>query len=178
MPDPLHAAIDAHFLAPEALRRAALLAKHGRNAAEGWFKVELIALLDSLVGDGVIDDWRADYPLTEDKKQRCDFRLVIGGKPLWLEVKTLIDPARQAADAGFMGKGASFSEDLVKLMRAPDPDREVLLLVVPRPGPDQWKDLLATYARRIAPLAFEEKSDVGAYPDELYVCKLGLKEMF
>ncbi|MEO6196714.1 MAG: hypothetical protein ABIP58_01255 [Dehalococcoidia bacterium] len=178
MPNPLYSAIDAHFLAPEALRRAALLARHGRAAAEGWFKVEMIALLDSLTKDGTIDDWRSDYPITEDKKQRCDFRLVINGKPLWLEVKTLIDPARQAEDVGFMGRGAGFADDLVKLMRAPDPDREVLLFVLPRPAPDQWKDLLATYARRIAPLAFEEMSDVATYPDELYVCKLGLKEMF
>jgi hypothetical protein len=178
MPDRLYSAIDAHFLAPDALRRIALLARHGRNAAEGWFKVEMIALLDGLAKDVTIDDWRSDFPITEDKKQRCDFRLVMGGKRLWLEVKTLIDPARQAADIGFMAKGGGFADDLVKLMRAPDPDREVLLFVLPRPGIDEWKELLGTYARRIAPLAFEEKSDVAAYPDELYVCKLGLKEMF
>lgn len=178
MTNPLYAAIDAHFLAPDALRRVGLLARHGRAAAEGWFKVEMITLLNSLAKDGAIDDWRSDFPITEDKKLRCDFRLVINGQPLWLEVKTLIDPARQAADIGFMAKGGGFADDLVKLMRAPDPDREVLLFVLPRPGPDEWKELLGTYARRIAPLAFEEKSDVAAYPDELYVCKLGLKEMF
>lgn len=178
MPNPFHATIDAHFLTPDALRRVSLLARHGRNAAEGWFKVEMIALLEGLAKGGTIDDWRSDFPITGDKKQRCDFRLVIDGKPLWLEVKTLIDPARQAADIGFMGKGAGFADDLVKLMRAPDPDREVLLFVLPRPAPDQWKDLLATYARRIAPLAFEEQSDVAAYPAALYVCKLTLKEMF
>ncbi len=176
--NPLYSAIDAHFLARDALRRVALLPRHGRAAAEGWFKVEMITLLDSLAKDGTIDDWRSDFPITEDKKQRCDFRIVVGGKPLWLEVKTLIDPARQATDIGFMAKGGGFADDLVKLMRAPDPDREVLLFVLPRPAPSEWKDLLATYARRIAPLAFEEKSDVAAYPGELYVCKLGLKEMF
>jgi hypothetical protein len=178
MSNPLYAAIDTHFLAADALRRVALLARHGRNAAEGWFKVEMITRLDTLVKDGTIDDWRSDFPITEDKKLRCDFRLVIDGKPLWLEVKTLIDPGRQAADIGFMAKGGGFADDLVKLMRAPDPDREVLLFVLPRPAPNEWKDLLSTYARRIAPLAFEEKSDISAYPDELYVCKLGLKEMF
>jgi hypothetical protein len=105
----LYTAIDAHFLSPDALRRAALLARHGRAAAEGWFKVEMIALLDSLAKDGTIDDWRSDYPITEEGKQRCDFRIVIGGKPLWLEVKTLIDPARQASDMGFIGKRAGFA---------------------------------------------------------------------
>jgi len=174
----LYTAIDAHFLAPDALRRAALLARHGRAAAEGWFKVEMIALLDSLAKDGTIDDWRSDYPITEEGKQRCDFRIVIVGKPLWLEAKTLIDPARQAADMGFIGKSAGFADDLVKLMRVPDPDRAVLLFVLPRPSPAQWSDLLATYARRIAPLAFDEQSRIEDYPDALYVCKLALKEMF
>jgi hypothetical protein len=176
--NPLYTAIDTHFLAPETLRRAALLARHGHHAAEGWFKVEMIALLDALAKDGTVDDWRSDYPITEDKKQRCDFRIVVGGKPLWLEVKTLIDPARQAADMGFVGKGAGFADDLVKLMRVPDPDRAVLLFVLPRPSPAQWSDLLATYARRIAPLAFDEQSRIDDYPDALYVCKLGLKELF
>ena len=174
----LYAAIDKHFLTPDSLRRAALLARHGRSSAEGWFKGELITVLDALAKDGTVDGWRADVALAEDNKQRADFRIVAGGQPLWLEVKTLVDPGRQAADMGFIGRGAGFADDLVKLLRAPDGERGVLLFVLPRPSPAEWAELLATYQRRIAPIGFEEHSNVADYPEALYVCKLGLKEMF
>lgn len=178
MSEALWAAIDAHFLAAEALVRAGLLARYGRSSAEGWFKGEMIAVLDKAQRDGVIDGWRADVKISEEAKHRCDFRIVVSGQPLWLEVKTLVDPARQAADMGFLGRDASFADDIVKLMRVPDGDRGVLLFVLPRPAPDAWAELLATYSRRIAPLAFREESDVSAYPEGLYVCKLGVKEAF
>jgi hypothetical protein len=173
----LFAEIDSHFLAPEQLRRAELLGRHGRSSAEGWFKAELMLLLESMAKAGRIDGWRADVPITEDTRQRCDLRIVIGGQPLWLEVKTLVQPG-QVADTGVMTKGGGFADDLVKLMRVRDGEKGVLLFIVPRPEPAQWADLLASYARRIAPLGFSELSDISAYPAALYVCKLALKEAF
>jgi hypothetical protein len=178
MNDTLFAEIDSHFLAAESLRRAELLARHGRASAEGWFKAELMLLLESLVKAGKIDGWRADVPITEDNRQRCDFRIVIGGQPLWLEVKTLVQPGQVAADTGVMTRGAGFGEDLVKLMRVRDPGKGVLLFIVPRPEPGQWAELLQTYSRRIAPLGFRELSDVSAYPEALYICKLEVQEAF
>jgi hypothetical protein len=175
--DELYAEIDSHFLAPEPLRRAALFARHGRNSAEGWFKGELILLLESLAKDGRIDGWRADVPISEDNRQRCDFRIVTGGQPLWLEVKTQVQLG-QVADSGVMARGGGFADDLVKLMRVREGEKGVLLFVVPRPEPSQWADLLVTYSRRIAPLGFRELSEIASYPEALYVCKLALKEAF
>lgn len=173
----LFAEIDQHFLAPESLRRAELFARHGRSSAEGWFKGELMLLVETLTKGGRIDGWRADVPITEDNRQRCDFRVVAGGQALWLEVKTLVHPG-QVADSGVMMKGAGFADDLVKLMRVRDGEKGVLLFVVPRPEPSQWADLLATYSRRIAPLGFRELSEIGSYPPALYVCKLEVREAF
>jgi hypothetical protein len=177
MNDALFAEIDAHFLAPESLRRAELLARHGRSSAEGWFKAELMLVLETLAKGGKIDGWRADVPITDDKRQRCDFRIVTSGKPLWLEVKTFVQPG-QVADTGVMTKGAGFADDLVKLMRVREGEKGVLLFVVPRPEPSSWADLLSSYQRRIAPLGFRELSDIASYPEALYVCKLALKEAF
>lgn len=175
----LYEAIDRHFLTPEALLRAGLLARHGRGAAEGWFKGEMLAVLDRAQRDSTVDGWRADVQISEEARHRCDFKISLaGGNALWLEVKALVDPARQAADLGFLGKGAAFTDDIVKLMRVPAGERAVLLFVLPRPSAAEWADLLATYSRRIAPLAFREESDVSAYPEPLYVCKLGIKETF
>ncbi len=39
MPDPLYAAIDRHFLAPDALNRIQLFSRHGRNV-EGWVALD------------------------------------------------------------------------------------------------------------------------------------------
>jgi hypothetical protein len=175
--DVLFTEIDQHLLAPDALRRAGLLGRHGRSSAEGWFKAELMLLLESMAKDGRIDGWRADVPITEDNRQRCDFRIVASGQPLWLEVKTLVQPG-QVADTGVMTRGGGFADDLVKLMRVREGEKGVLLFIVPRPEPSQWADLLTTYSRRIAPLGFKELSDTSAYPEALYVCKLALKEAF
>jgi hypothetical protein len=176
--DALFAAIDAHFLAPDALRRAGLFARHGWGVAEGWYKGEMMLLLDALARDGTIEGWRADVPVTDDKRQRCDFRIAAGGSALWLEVKTLVQPAQAATELGGLGKAAGFADDLVKLMRVREGQKGVLLFIVPRPEPAQWADLLALYSRRIAPLGFEELTSVADYPEPLYVCKLALKEAF
>lgn len=175
--DDFYAAIDAHFLSPEALRRAEALARHGWSAAEGWFKGELVLLLEMLVKDGRVESWRGDVAITKDSRQRCDFRIVIGGEALWLEVKTVVQPG-QVGDSGVMQRQASFADDLVKLMRVSDGEKGVLLFVLPRPEPKQWSELIEVYARRIAPLGFRELTEVGSYPEELYVCKLAVKEMF
>lgn len=172
--DGLFAAIDAHFTTADALKRPAIIARSGRGTAEGWFKAEMMCLLESL--SGTVDSWRADVPLTKDNPQRCDFRIVIGGQPLWLEVKVLIDPLREA-ELGVVSRGG-FTDDLVKLMRVHEGDKAVLLFVLPKPRPEQWAELMASYRRRIAPIGFEELTDIGAYPGELYVCKLALKEAF
>jgi hypothetical protein len=175
---PVFAAIDKRFLAADALRRAEVYARHGWGVAEGWYKGEMMVLLESLAKEGGIESWRADVPITEDKRQRCDFRIVAGGEPLWLEVKTLVQPAQAGTEFGGLGKGGAFADDLVKLMRVRDGDRGVLLFIVPRPEPGQWAELLASYSRRIAPLGFEELTSVADYPEALYVCKLALKEAF
>jgi hypothetical protein len=197
MPDtpttPLYNHIDRHFLAPEALKRAALLGRAGPDAG-GWFKGELAYVLDTLLKANEIRTWRANVPITEEGRQRCDFRIELALSPdpspiatgegktnaLWLEVKALADPARAGplADSAVFARGSSFTDDIVKLLRVADGDRAVLLFVYPRPEPAQWSELMSAYARRIAPISFTEESDLSAYPPELYVCKLTVSEGF
>ena len=192
MPDTLFAAIDRHFLAPEALARVRHLGRSGRDA-EGWFKGELTYLFASLVADGALTDWRINVPITEGRSQRCDFRLVPARPsqsahpevskdertPLWLEVKALPQgggPSGRVDPGFFLQKGGpgDITEDLVKLMRVPDGDTAVLLFAYPRPAADAWAEIMSAYARRIAPIAFKEMTALSDYPPELYVCKLTL----
>jgi hypothetical protein len=176
----LFAEIDRHFLAPEALKRAALLGRVGTDAG-GWFKAELAYLLDSLLKADRIRAWRANTPIAEDNRQRCDFRIELAeGGPLWLEVKSLADPARSGplADSAVFARGGGFTDDIVKLLRVPDGDRAVLLFVYPRPDAVQWSELMSSLARRIAPISFPETSVLAEYPPELYVCKLAVSEGF
>ena len=175
----LFAEIDRHFLAPEALKRAALLGRVGADAG-GWFKAELAYLLDSQLKSGQIKAWRANAPFTEDKRQRCDFRIETPDSVLWLEVKSLADPARSGplADSAVFAKGGGFTDDIVKLLRVPDGDRAVLLFVYPRPDAAQWSELMSSLARRIAPIDFAETSALADYPPDLYICKLSVSEGF
>ncbi len=103
----LYAEIDRHFLAPEALKRAALLGRAGPDAG-GWFKGELVYLLDSLLKAGSIDGWRAERPdhrgqppalSTSASRRRI--------RSLWLEVKAISDPARAGplADTAMFARG-------------------------------------------------------------------------
>jgi hypothetical protein len=175
MPDPLFSAIDRHFLAPEALDRVRLFPRAGR-AVEGWFRGELVHLLDKLAKDGEIEGWRADVPITEGGRQRCDFRIALAGGALWLEAKALSPSAGGPfGDIGsFFPRTGGFTDDLVKLLRVHEGDRAVVLFVYPRPDPAQWADIMDAYARRIAPIGFKEESAIAEYPPELYICKLRL----
>jgi len=162
--DSLFTEIGAHFLAPEALARVRLFSRLGRDA-EGWFKGELAFLFDRLAAEGKLSEWRANVPLREDGRQRCDFRLVVDGSPLWLELKAI--PQRQhgggRVDPGFYlqkGGAGDITEDLVKLMRVPDGDTLVLLFAYPRPEAAGWAELLSAYGRRIAPIAFSEQTRI------------------
>ncbi len=174
----LLAAIDRHFLAPDALARVRHLGRSGRDA-DGWFKGELACLFASLVADGALTDWRANMPITEGRSQRCDFRLVPDRTPLWLEVKALPQgggPSGRVDPGFFLQKGGpgDITEDLVKLMRVPDGEAAVLLFAYPRPAADAWSEIMSAYARRIAPIAFKEETSLSDYPPELYICKLRL----
>ena len=174
------AEIDRHFLAPEALKRAALLGRVGPEAG-GWFKAELAYLLDSMLKGGAIKGWRGNAPISEEGRQRVDFRIEFAeGGSLWLEVKSLADPARAGplADSAVFAKGGGFTDDIVKLLRVPDGERAVLLFVYPRPDAGQWSELISSLARRIAPIDFTEESALADYPPELYVCKLSVSEGF
>jgi hypothetical protein len=187
--DQLFSQIDSHFLTKDVLARADVLAKHGHAAAEGWFKGEMMFVLEEAAKGRLMDSWRADVPITEDKRQRCDFRIAADGEALWLEVKTLVQPG-QVADSGVMTKGGGpstaagaalrtgFADDLVKLMRVREGGKFVLLFVVPRPASEKWAELLASYQRRIAPLGFKELTSISEYPEQLYICKLAVKEAF
>jgi len=182
--------VDAHFLAAEALARVRLFSRLGRDAA-GWFKGGLAFLFHRLATDGKLEEWRANVPLREDpsaalgtgSRQRCDFRVVVDGSPLWVEVKAI--PQRQQGGGrvhpGFYlhtGGAGDITEDLVKLMRVPDGDTPVLLFAHLRPEAAGWAELLSAYARRIAPIAFAEKTSISDYPEELYICKLALSGGF
>ena len=182
--DPLYAAIDRHFLAPEALARVRHLGRSARDA-DGWFKGELAYLFATLVDDGTLTDWRINVPISEGRPQRCDFRL-LAARPevskdtsLWLEVKALPQgggPSGRVDPGFFLQKGGpgDITEDLVKLMRVPDGDTAVLLFAYFRPAATAWSEIMSAYARRIAPIAFKETTSLADYPPELYVCKLKL----
>lgn len=182
MPDHLFAAIDRHFLAPEALARVRYLGRLGRES-DGWFKGELAYLFATRVAEGALTDWRANVPIVEGRPQRCDFRLVLDRAPLWLEVKALHQGGGPAGgiDSGFYlqkGGPGDITEDLVKLMRIPDGRAAVLLFAYPRPDATAWGETMSAYARRIAPIAFKEETSLSDYPPELYVCKLSLSGGF
>ena len=73
--------------------------------------------------------------------------------------------------------GVGITGDVVKLMRAPNGEKVLLLFVHPRPSAEKWSLLMDAYAHRISPIAVEQ-SDVTRYPESLYVCKLAVKESF
>ena len=177
--DSLFAAIDRHFLAPEALARVRLFSRYARQV-EGWFKGELLHIFSNLEGAGEIEDWASEVRIAPESRQRSDFRVRRADGLLWIEVKTLFHgiQAGQPVDLGIYflksADGVGITEDLVKLMRVPDGDTAVLLFAYPRPDATAWSELMSAYARRIAPIAFKEETSLSDYPPELYVCKLKL----
>ena len=176
----LFAEIDRHFLEAERLRRVALFARAPR-LAEGWFKGELMYLLEGLANERKVGRWAADVPITEDRKKRCDFRVELEGEPAWLEVKTLHYGTRGGIAADIlsgMSDAVGVTDDVIRLLRVPDGTPHIVLFVFPRPATDAWAETMGSYKRRIAPIGVEEESSPEGYPEALYVCKLAVSGGF
>ncbi len=179
----LLAEIDRHFLTPDALSRIQLFSRHARNV-EGWFKGELLYLFSNLASAKAVGDWASEVRIAPESKQRSDFRVRLSDGMLWVEVKTLFHGIQggQPVDLGVYfprsADGVGVTDDLVKLLRIPEGNKELLLFVHPRPDASAWSEIMSAYARRIAPIAFEETTALADYPPELYICKLTLKGGF
>jgi len=175
--------IDDYFLTPERLQRVELFSFYARNV-EGWFKGELLYLFNSLEKSGRVGPWGSEVRVTADGKQRADFRATLADGPIYLELKTLFHgvQAGQAVDLGIYfprtADGVGITGDVIKLLRATEGNKVLLLFVHPRPSHEKWSAMMESYFRRMAPIALVEESDVNRYPESLYICKLGVSGAF
>jgi hypothetical protein len=179
----LFAHIDDYFLNPERLKRIELFSFYARNV-EGWFKGELLYLFHSLEKSDNVGPWGSEVRIRADAKQRTDFRATLADGPLYLELKTLFQGIRagQPVDLGIYfprsADGVGITGDVIKLLRATDGNKVLLLFVHPRPPREKWLAMRESYFRRMAPIALVEDSDVSRNPESLYICKLNVKGGF
>lgn len=178
--DELLAEIDRHFLAAERLERVAAFQRAGRGL-QGWFKGEMAYLVQSLAAEGKLRGWTGDAWLTEDRKKWADLKVDTADGPLWLEVRALHHRKHTGFGADMlsgMTDAIGVTDDVVRLLRAPDGQPMILLFVYPRPEPEGWASLMESYGQRIYPISVKEQGSVGDDPEELYVCKLAVEGAF
>lgn len=127
---------------------------------EGWFKAEMIVLLNRLKEQGHIDAFEREYniPTPQGPKQRrqIDFRVHIGEQRHLCELKALC--ISQAAgtprdlDFYFRDNHVGLVKDFKKLDELSGKDSKwVLGFVYPSPDQEEWDKITTTLANDLTP---------------------------
>ena len=175
--DDLFGAIDDYFLDSEKLEKVEALTRAQRQV-EGWFKGELIYLLDRLKGN-IITTWEPEVKVEGGSRKRFDFVVGVDGTPVFLELKALYHGEQRAARIGldiYLYKDdVGIWGDVVKLSGLSEGVGYNLLFIYPRPDPTVWARQIDAYKRRIAPISLREASRIDEYPPQLYVCRMEIE---
>jgi hypothetical protein len=122
---------------------------------EGWFKAEMIILLNGLLQQGHIDGFQRELniPTPNGSKQRSqiDFRIVLKGQGNLCELKALcISQAagtRRNLQFYFRDDHVGIVKDFKKLDELPSKDNKwVLGFVYPSPNPAEWSKTVKSLA--------------------------------
>ena len=160
--------IDQHFLAK--LEYCRLFAEAERQV-EGWFKGELIYLLNSLKLD-----WEPEASISSFGKKKIDFRITLDDGLFYLEIKALYHGLQrgQMVDIGiyFYKDDVGIWGDVQKLTSLREGRGFCVLFIYPRPEIERWHKTLTIYGQRISPIVLREASEISTFPSELYIAKL------
>lgn len=118
---------------------------------EGWFKAELLVLLNNLVAQGHLDNFERETNISspkDGKRKQIDFRLRLQGKEHLCELKVLC--ISQAAGTPrnlrfyFRDDHVGLIKDFRKLDELSETNKWVLAFVYPTPDPADWDDMVAS----------------------------------
>lgn len=157
-----------HF--DDQLDQFASFTKHGVQC-EGWFKAEMLSLLDSMEAQGVIDEF--------DREVRCqsgiiDLRLNHNGQH-WIELKHWLIGRQRGTNygCGFYFRDNSsvgITPDCRKLITCPnDSNRWLLILATSNPGQEPWDKGVADFNNKFSPLHVRSYTQPGEFPASYFL---------
>jgi hypothetical protein len=144
---------------------------------EGWFKGELITILDSFQKDGIIDGFDREVRI---EKKRVDLSVEILGCHHWIELKHWLNGYQAGT---FYGTSFYFSDptsvgiinDVKKLTNiVPIGFRWALILAVSNPGIIEWTNGINKFNEKFHPYHLISRTEPADYPEEYF---LGLLEI-
>lgn len=138
---------------------------------EGWFKGELLVVLDSLRESGVVKNFDREVKRTEG---RIDLFIESDGLH-WVELKhwligeqggTRYGPGFYLRDPTSVG----IIRDVDKLLRIPgDVGRWLLLLLTANPGASAWHRGVDDFNRKFAPRILQPRSNPNEFPAHYFL---------
>jgi hypothetical protein len=153
--------VTAHFAKPGALARVRVMAKAGVQT-EGWWKAELMLLLEALRQRGKITGWDREVP-TGEGRQRLDFLIQLRDEVLALEIKTALCGEQRDVDwrlPAYVGTGADgwILSDLrkvnaYKLAQPVMPRGLLAVFAYPAPPSEDWDTLIVKLMQKAPQLA-------------------------
>jgi hypothetical protein len=153
--------VTAHFATPESLARVRVMAKAGVQT-EGWWKAELMLLLEVLRQRGKVIRWDREVP-TGEGRQRLNFLIELRAEELALQIKTALCGPQKGENwrlPAYVGTGTDgwLLSDLLKVsaykLAQPVMPRGLLaVFAYPAPPSDDWDELLYKLTEKAPQLA-------------------------
>jgi len=118
---------------------------------EGWFKAEMIVLLNRLIRQGKVEEFEREYNTAKGERERrlIDFRLHIHGQAHLCELKAMCISQEAGTPRNlrfyFRDDHVGIIRDFKKLDRLENRGKKwVLAFIYPSPEVDEWYDAIAS----------------------------------
>jgi hypothetical protein len=144
---------------------------------EGWFKGEMLFLLDGMAASSEIDAFDREV-VRQGKKM--DLYLTIAGQPHWVELKHWLIGLQRGvrwSPSNYFGDPTSVGISLdVEKLKALDAGggRWLLILMTANPGQQAWQSGLDKFHTKFAPRVLRSHSEPADFPASYF---LGLLEV-
>ncbi len=153
--------VTAHFATPESLARVGVMTKAGVQT-EGWWKAELMLLLEVLRQRGKVMRWEREVP-TGEGGRRLNFLIDLRDEPLAVQIRTALCGEQKGENwrlPDTVGTGADgwLLSDLLKVnaykLAQPVMPRGLLaVFAYPAPPSGDWDELLYKLTEKAPQLA-------------------------
>lgn len=116
---------------------------------ESWFKGELLVLFDKLKREGIIDDFKVEYPDEKSRRAKIDFLITIEGKKHYLELKApCISQSKTERNLQFYfrNNNVGIKKDFGKLDLINNKNKWVIAFIYPKPDEESWNEVTGKIA--------------------------------
>lgn len=139
---------------------------------EGWFKGELLLLLNRLKHDGIIEDFKQEVkcPNRSGRRSMVDLEISVSDGKYLCELKALSisqTDSKRNLNYYFKEDNAGIINDFKKLNTIPNKNKYVIAFIYPNPGNELSIDKVLSLPRNLR--HWQRITDQSNFPDFLFI---------